>query len=98
MEGIKVIMHNAVSLDGSILYFEPDLASFYKLSADFNADMVLVGSNTARKGIQMFYPEPPNEEASDFITPQNKSQHCSPWVIPDSKGILEGMLHILRRY
>ena len=91
-------MHNAISVDGSILYFEPDLGTFYQLCAGFNADMVLVGSNTARTGIEMFYPEPPDEEPSDFSPSLDRSQHCLPWVIPDSKGILKGKLHILRRY
>jgi 2,5-diamino-6-(ribosylamino)-4(3H)-pyrimidinone 5'-phosphate reductase len=98
LEGIKVIMHNAISLDGSILHFEPNLGLFYQITAGFNVDMVLVGSNTAKTGIEMFYHEPPQEEASDLIKPLDKSQYCVPWVIQDSKGILKGMLHILRRY
>ena len=98
MEGIKVKIHNAISLDGSILNFEPDLGQFYQLSAGFNADMVLVGSNTAKTGIQMFYPELPKEEPEDFMKPSDKSHHCLPWIIPDSKGILKGVLHVLRRY
>jgi 2,5-diamino-6-(ribosylamino)-4(3H)-pyrimidinone 5'-phosphate reductase len=98
LEGIKVIMHNAISLDGSILHFEPNLGLFYQIASGFNAEMVLVGSNTARTGIEMFYPEPLQEEASDYIKPLDKSQYCVPWVIPDSKGILQGRLHILRRY
>lgn len=91
-------MHNAISLDGSILHFEPDLGLFYRITADFSTDMVLVGSNTAKTGVEMFYSEPPEEEASDYIKPLDKSQYCVPWLIPDSKGILKGMLHVLRRY
>ena len=98
MEGIKVKMHNAISLDGSVLHFEPDIGQFYQLSAGFNADMVLVGSSTAKTGIEMFYPEIPKEESADFTKPLDKSQHCLPWIIPDSKGILKGVLHVLRRY
>jgi len=98
LEGVKIIMHNAISLDGSTLHFEPNIGLFYQIAAGFNADMVLVGSNTAKTGIEMFYPEPPQEEASDFIKPLDKSQYCVPWIIPDSKGMLKGMLHVLRRY
>lgn len=41
-----VIIHNAVSLDGRTLGFEPNLELFYSLAADWQEDMTLAGSET----------------------------------------------------
>lgn len=41
-----VIVHMAVSLDGSASGFEPDLAQFYSLAAEWQEDATLTGADT----------------------------------------------------
>jgi 2,5-diamino-6-(ribosylamino)-4(3H)-pyrimidinone 5'-phosphate reductase len=52
----RVILHNAVSLDGRITGFEPDIGLFYRLAGTWAEDATLAGSETvalgaAREGI-----------------------------------------------
>jgi len=47
----KVIMHNEISVDGSIINFEPNMELYYRLVRDYKADIHLVGSVTAKTGI-----------------------------------------------
>lgn len=42
----RVILHNAVSLDGRIDGFEPDVGRFYELAGAFDEDATLAGSET----------------------------------------------------
>lgn len=93
---MKVIMHNSVSLDGSLLGFEVDMAVHYKIAGSFKADIHLVGSNTALKGLRMFYKKLPQEEERDFAKPKANAK-LPLWVIPDSGGRLKGKLHVLRK-
>lgn len=41
-----VVVHVAVSLDGSALGFQPDLAQFYSLAAEWKEDATLTGADT----------------------------------------------------
>jgi 2,5-diamino-6-(ribosylamino)-4(3H)-pyrimidinone 5'-phosphate reductase len=56
--------------------------------------MHLVGSNTAKRGIDVFMKEVPEETEEDFKKPE---QTGSLWVIPDTRGKLHGLLHIFRQ-
>lgn len=95
----KIIMHNQISLDGAISGFQINPGAYYEILNTFDADMYLVGSNTAVSGILQFSKNIPAEEASDFKKPGIKVNDQRPiWVIPDSEGKLEGALHIYRRY
>lgn len=90
----QVIVHNAISLDGSLTGFPGNLPLYYRLAGEFGAGMHLVGSNTARKGIEMFYPEVPPERAEDRKKPGREGIL---WAIPDSGGKLQGLLHVFRQ-
>ncbi len=92
---MKVIMHSSVSLDGSLLGFEVDMAAHYKIAGSFKADIHLVGSNTALSGLRIFYKKLPQEEERDFAKPKANAK-LPLWVIPDSGGRLKGKLHVLR--
>lgn len=95
----KLIMHNQVSLDGAISGFQVDPGLYYSIVNSFNADMYLVGSETARQGIKMFKEIVSEEEPSDFKDNAKTKNANSPiWIFPDSTGKLEGLLHIYRRY
>lgn len=94
----KVIMHNTVSVDGSVRDFEFDIGLHYQIAARFKADVTLVGSTTAKIGIEMFMAEVPQEQKSDFVKPIVNSNDKRPlWIIVDSCGILENLLHVYRR-
>lgn len=94
----KVIMYNTISVDCSIKDFELDIGLHYELADKFKADAHLIGSETAKTGVEMYTEQIPNEEASDFVKPAIKPNETRPlWVISDSKGKLKGLLHVYRR-
>ncbi len=93
---LKAVMHNSVSLDGAMLGFDVNMELHYRIAGRYAADVQLVGSNTIKMGIDMFGVEIPPEEKSDFTKPE-KDASLPYWVVPDTKGVLMGLLHYLRR-
>jgi len=93
----KVILHSSTSIDGSLLGFEVDMNAHYNIVGNYRADVHLIGSNTAKTGLKMFCPQIPKEEADDFIK-RVRDNSLPLWVIPDTKGQLKGLLHVLRRF
>lgn len=92
-----IIIHNSVSLDGSLTGFMPDMALHYRIAGDYQPDAHLIGSETIIKGIEMFGEGIPEETDNDFISP--KRDNLLPWwVIVDSGGKLKGILHTCRRF
>ena len=95
----KIIMHNTISLDGSLKDFDIDLEQHYQIVGRFNADTHLIGSNTIKSGIEQFCEEIPKEKKSDFIKPEIKKDDKRPyWAIVDSKSKLINILHVLRQF
>jgi 2,5-diamino-6-(ribosylamino)-4(3H)-pyrimidinone 5'-phosphate reductase len=92
----KVIVHNSISLDGSLTGFEPNMELHYQIVGSYRPDIYLVGSNTVKVGSTL-YGEIPAEKEDDFRKP-TKNPSLSYWVIPDTKGSLNGLLHFCRRY
>lgn len=91
----RVIMHNEISVDGSIKGFDVDLATYYRLAIGYKPDVVLVGSITAKSAINKVYPE----KKADFKKPKTSKDDIRPyWVVPDSSGTLKGFLHLFRRF
>ncbi|MGD9874407.1 MAG: dihydrofolate reductase family protein [Kiritimatiellia bacterium] len=97
MKKPKVILHNSISLDGSLLGFDVDMEKHYQIAGGYQADIHLIGSNTVEAGIKMFCPQIPEEEKSDFIKPE-RSKDLPLWVIPDTRGKLQGLHHVYRRF
>lgn len=93
----KVILHNSISLDGSLTSFEPNMQLHYQIAGCYKADAHLIGSNTIKTAIELFGEGVPPEEASDFQKPK-RDKKLPLWVIIDSKGTLEGVLHTCRRF
>lgn len=94
----KLIIHNSISLDGSTTGFEANLEIHYKILSSYQPDAMIVGSNTAKTGTQFFCDKIPPEEALDFQKPEiQPDDPRAYWLIADSKGILEGLLHVFRR-
>ncbi len=95
----KIIMHNQVSLNGAISGFQIDAGVYYKIVNDFKPEMYLIGSNTALSGIKMFSKGLSEETEKDFEKPAVVPNDQRPyWVIPDSEGKLENLLHVFRNY
>ena len=95
----KIITHNAISLDGSISGFSIDLEKYYAVAGSYHPDAMLVGSSTAKSGLEMFSDGIPDERPADFVKPRITEEDKRPyWVIPDSHGLLQGRMHIFRRF
>ncbi len=93
----KIIIHNSLSLDGSLSGFEPNMALHYQLAGQYHPDAHMIGSNTIKAGIELYGDGVPIEEPSDFKRPKREN-HLPLWVIIDSKGSLHGVLHTCRRF
>jgi 2,5-diamino-6-(ribosylamino)-4(3H)-pyrimidinone 5'-phosphate reductase len=94
----RVIMFNTISIDGSIKDFELDLGLHYEVAGKIRADAHLIGSDTARTGVELFTENVPPEEPADFAKPIIKENEVRPfWVLSDSKGKLKGLLHVFRK-
>ncbi len=93
----KIIVHNSVSLDGSLTGFMPDMGLHYKIAGDYKPDAHLIGADTIISGNEMFGEGIPDELPSDFEKPQ-RDPGLPWWVIVDSRGRLKGMLHTCRRF
>ena len=79
----RVILHNAVSLDGRIDDFSVDLQQYYDLAATWKEDATLAGSGTFLKA---GFVAPPEDESA-FIPPKvDPGDHRAILVIPDSRG------------
>ena len=79
----RVILHNAVSLDGRIDGFPIDLQQYYELIAAWKEDATLAGSETFLKAAS----EAPSEDESAFVSPKvDPSDQRALLVIPDSRG------------
>ena len=89
----KVVIYNAVSLDGSIQLSSPDLGTYYGLAPVWKEDATLAGSGTILAGKK----EAPPEKAADL-----EPWHADPkdrralLVVPDSRGRIR-FWHYLRR-
>ena len=94
----KLVIHNSISLDGSTTGFEANLDVHYKILSSYEPDAMIVGSNTAKTGTQFFCEKIPHEEESDFSKPDiQPDDPRAYWLIADSRGVLEGLMHIFRR-
>jgi len=89
----RVVLHNQVSVDGRIDWFNIDIALYYELTSQWEVDAHLAGSNT------IYDPEEkiPDEDEEVFNTPKKKENDTrSILVIPDSRGRVRNW-HYLRK-
>jgi 2,5-diamino-6-(ribosylamino)-4(3H)-pyrimidinone 5'-phosphate reductase len=92
----KIIIHNSISLDGSLTKFEVNMELHYQIAGQYKPDAHLIGSNTIKAGIEL-YGNTSSEENTDFEKPKRNDSYAY-WVIPDTKGNLIGKLHEVRRF
>lgn len=79
----RVILHNAVSLDGRIDGFPVDLYQYYELAATWKEDATLAGSDTFLKAAS----EAPPEDESVLLPPKIDPNDRRPLLaVPDSRG------------
>jgi 2,5-diamino-6-(ribosylamino)-4(3H)-pyrimidinone 5'-phosphate reductase len=94
----KVVLYNSVSVDGAIKDFELDIALHYQVAGRFGGEVMLVGSDTAKSGIEMVMKAVPPERSSDCRKPNDKEDdERGYWAIADSKAKLNGLLHVYRQ-
>ncbi len=93
----EIIIHNSVSIDGSLTGFIPDMGLHYKLAGDYKPDAHLIGANTIISGNEMFGEGIPEEIQSDFEVPQ-RDTNLPWWIVVDSGSRLKGALHTCRRF
>jgi 2,5-diamino-6-(ribosylamino)-4(3H)-pyrimidinone 5'-phosphate reductase len=93
----KVVVYNSVSVDGAIKDFDVNIALHYEVLGRLSADALLAGSETAKSGVELFHKTVPPEKPSDFQKPiLEADDERLLWVIADSRGILQGLLHVHR--
>lgn len=81
----KVIIYNAVSLDGRITGFNVDTTLYYDIASEWNVDAVLMGSKTLLTVFDADIGE--LREESDFKLPKVIENDKRPLlVVPDSYG------------
>jgi 2,5-diamino-6-(ribosylamino)-4(3H)-pyrimidinone 5'-phosphate reductase len=99
MKKPRVIIHNTVSIDSSVKNFECNIGLHYEIASNYHADAHLIGSITAKTGLEMYSGKIPLEIESDFIKKEKIEDDKRPfWVIVDTKGILKGLMHMYRRF
>ena len=94
---MEIILHNSISLDGSLTNFEPNMELHYQIAGKYNPDAHLIGSNTIKVGIELYGEGVPPEEEKDFQKPE-RDTNLPYWIILDTKGKLKGLLHTSRRF
>jgi len=81
----KVIIYNAISLDGRTNGFNTDTELYYQLASKWDVDAVLMGSNTVLTEFNAKSNE--NREKSKFKVPKVDENDTRPlMVVPDSGG------------
>ena len=93
----KVVVHNSVSIDGSLTGFVPSMEMHYGIANAYRPEVHLIGSATVKAGIEMYGNGVPPEEKSDFERPDRYAS-LPWWVVVDSRGSTMGLLHAARRF
>ncbi len=93
----EIIIHNSISIDGSLTGFMPDMELHYKIAGDYKPNAHLIGADTVITGNEMFGEGIPDEVTSDFQQPE-RPEYLPWWIIVDSGARLKGMLHTCRRF
>ena len=79
----RVILHNAVSVDGRTDWFMPDIGLFYELAGTWKEDATLAGSETICKPTEPIPPEDDSVFTPPVVAPDDRRPLL---VIPDSRG------------
>jgi 2,5-diamino-6-(ribosylamino)-4(3H)-pyrimidinone 5'-phosphate reductase len=91
-----VVIHTAVSLDGAVTGFAPDLGVHYAAAATLGCDGHLVGSLTMLTGLQSEGVSQPQPDLPD--SPPAGRKGAPYWFLVDPGGKLYGLLHAVRAF
>jgi len=89
----RVVIHNAVSLDGSIRLRSPDLETYYGLAPIWKEDATLAGSGTILAGEEEAPPEGAGHVGPWKVDPRDRRPLL---VVPDSRGRIRFWHHLRR--
>jgi 2,5-diamino-6-(ribosylamino)-4(3H)-pyrimidinone 5'-phosphate reductase len=89
----RVILHNAVSVDGRIDWFSADIELFYELTSGWKEDATMAGSETLLKAYQDSTDQS-DEEPEIISTEKDDSKPLL--VVPDSKGRIKNWRQLKR--
>jgi 2,5-diamino-6-(ribosylamino)-4(3H)-pyrimidinone 5'-phosphate reductase len=84
-------MHTQTSVDGCVRGFT-DTGIYYAIASQFNADMVLFGSETVYTAAEQY---PPETKKAFVKPPDDPNDKRLLWIVPDSRGRLCN-LHVFR--
>jgi len=90
----RVVIHNAVSLDGRTDWFTADIEKFYDLTSIWNEDATLAGSETLLAAYADAVESGEEDTAADFKKDPNDTRPLL--IVPDSRGRLR-IWKLLRR-
>jgi 2,5-diamino-6-(ribosylamino)-4(3H)-pyrimidinone 5'-phosphate reductase len=90
----KVIIHNSISLDGKFDGHQFDLDLHYGIAMGFKPDALLAGSNTVKNAMPEVPPPTPADLQPHIVDPDDIRPY---WVVVDSTGILQDVLHFYRK-
>jgi 2,5-diamino-6-(ribosylamino)-4(3H)-pyrimidinone 5'-phosphate reductase len=89
----KVILQNAISVDGKIVNFPVDMATYYAIMSLYKPGAHLTGSHTILSAVKNI----PKETISDLKPPKKRNNDRRPFlVVPDSRGRIR-CWHLLRK-
>jgi len=91
----RVIIHNAVSVDGRIDWFTPDLELFYGLAGQWKEHATLAGADTFLKAYTDAKLPVHSEETEQPV--KNHDDTRPLLVVPDSRGRLRNIWSILAK-
>jgi len=90
----RLIVHNSITLNGGLDGFKVDFDLHYGIAGQYHASAYMVGSQTILDAES----EIPEENDQDRSPPESDPIDQRPfWVVVDSRGRLEGILHFYRR-
>jgi 2,5-diamino-6-(ribosylamino)-4(3H)-pyrimidinone 5'-phosphate reductase len=69
----------------------------YQIAGQYKPDAHLIGSHTIKSGIELYGQGIPKEKEKDFKKPI-RDTNLPYWIIPDTQGILQGILHSCRAF
>ncbi len=90
----KIILHNTISLDGSLRGFEADLNMHYSIAKSLKVDAYLVGSQTILDASDEIPSESEIKEEERIYDPEDIRPF---WIVVDSRSRLKGLLHFYRQ-
>jgi 2,5-diamino-6-(ribosylamino)-4(3H)-pyrimidinone 5'-phosphate reductase len=82
----RVIIHNAVSVDGRVSGFMPDMGLYYGLARSFEEDATLSGADTILAGLEQFSEDFDAFEGGEAVIPGGSQDSLPLLVVTDSRG------------